>query len=68
MQDTVIGLEALATYAAFVRAPPPDMEITVAYVDEKHRRQKFKVTAENAMVLQSKDVGHYAIINHQFCQ
>ena len=46
----------MAAYALFVRVPPPDMEIIVAYIDTKQRKQRFQVTPENAMVLQSKDV------------
>ncbi|XP_052778039.1 alpha-1-inhibitor 3-like [Mya arenaria] len=55
-QDTMIGLEALAAFGALMKSPPADMTIWISYMDDRHHKRKFRITSENAMVLQTVDL------------
>ncbi|WAR24555.1 hypothetical protein MAR_038224 [Mya arenaria] len=52
----MIGLEALAAFGALMKSPPADMTIWISYMDDRHHKRKFRITPENAMVLQPVDV------------
>ncbi|XP_052778051.1 CD109 antigen-like [Mya arenaria] len=55
-QDTMIGLEALAAFGAILKSQPTDMTIWVSYMYDSLQKQKFRITPENALLLQSVDL------------
>lgn len=57
-QDTVVALQALGAYAAKVYSKDTDVSLTVTNSDTK---QTFKVTPDNAIVLQSVFVSFFLL-------
>ncbi|XP_060558291.1 CD109 antigen-like [Ruditapes philippinarum] len=54
-QDTVIGLQALSEMAASVNSAR-DMTIKLSYTDIRPREKTFRITENNAMIVQMEDL------------